>query len=60
MFKHYFELVNGIEIFPIISLIIFFIVFVYMLIRVAFLKKSYTNKMRDLPFESNNNKDYEN
>jgi Na+-transporting NADH:ubiquinone oxidoreductase subunit NqrF len=60
MFKHYFELINGVEIFPIISLIMFFTVFVYVLIRVAFLKKSYISKMRDLPLESNNNKDYEN
>jgi hypothetical protein len=60
MFKHYFEQIDGIEIFPIIALLIFFALFVYILIRVAFLRKSYINRMRNLPLESNKKEDYEN
>ena len=60
MFSHYFEQISGIEIFPIISLLLFFAVFIFMIIRVIYLKKSYVNKMRELPLESNNKEDYEN
>ena len=60
MFSHYFEQINGIEIFPVISLLLFIAVFIFIIIRVIFLKKSYVNKMRDLPLESNNKEDYEN
>jgi len=60
MFSHYFEQVNGIEIYPIISMLLFIAVFVFMVIRVIFLNKSYVNKMRGLPLESNNKEDYEN
>ena len=59
MFSHYFEQINGIEIFPVISLLLFIAVFIFIIIRVIFLKKSYVNKMRDLPLESNNKEDYE-
>ena len=60
MFSHYFEQINGIEIYPIISLLLFIAVFIFMIIRVIFLNKSYVNKMRELPLESNNKEDYEN
>jgi len=60
MFNHYFEQINGIEIFPVLSLLLFIAVFIFIIIRVIFLKKSYVNKMRDLPLESNNKEDYEN
>jgi cytochrome c oxidase cbb3-type subunit IV len=60
MFSHYFEQVNGIEIYPIISMLLFIAVFVFMVIRVIFLNKSYVNKMRGLPLELNNKEDYEN
>ncbi len=60
MFSHYFEQINGIEIFPIISMLLFIAVFIFVIIRVIFLKKSYVNKMRALPLESNNKEDYEN
>ncbi len=59
MFSHYFEQISGIEIFPIISLLLFFAVFIFMIIRVIYLKKSYVNKMSSLPLESNNKEDYE-
>jgi cytochrome c oxidase cbb3-type subunit IV len=60
MFNHYFEQINGIEIFPVVSMLLFIAVFVFMIIRVIFLNKSYVNKMRELPLESNNKEDYEN
>ena len=59
MFNHYFEHISGIEIFSIISMMLFFLVFVYMLIRIIYLKKSYIIKMQEMPLESNNNKNYE-
>lgn len=51
MFKHYFELVQNVAIYPIISLIIFFGFFVLMLIYMLRLKKSYVQKMKELPLE---------
>jgi cytochrome c oxidase cbb3-type subunit IV len=60
MFTHYFEQINGIEIYPIVSMLLFIAVFIFIIIRVIFLNKSYVNKMRELPLESNNKEDYEN
>ena len=52
MFKHYFEQIHNIEIWPIISLIIFFVFFTSMMIWIYFLDKSYIDKMKSLPFEN--------
>jgi cytochrome c oxidase cbb3-type subunit IV len=52
MFKHYFEQIHNVEIWPIISLIIFFAFFTAVLFRVYFMDKDYIDKMKDLPFEN--------
>lgn len=50
MFKYYFEQVNGVEIWPIISLSIFFIFFVGLLWWVyKGVDNSYIDKMKNLP-----------
>ncbi|MEO9802166.1 MAG: cytochrome C oxidase Cbb3 [Reichenbachiella sp.] len=50
MFKYYFEQVNGVEIWPIISLSIFFIFFVGLLWWVyRGVDKSYIDEMKNLP-----------
>ena len=54
MFKHYFERIEGIEIYPLISLTIFFLFFLSLLVWVVRVDKSYINKMKDLPFAKNN------
>ncbi|MCK5701297.1 MAG: cytochrome C oxidase Cbb3 [Cyclobacteriaceae bacterium] len=51
MFKHYFEQIQNIEIWPIISLIIFFVFFTATTIWVLFLDKKYIEKMKSLPFD---------
>ena len=51
MFKHYFETIDNVEIFPIISLSIFFIFFVGLIWWVIRADKSYINKMKSLPME---------
>lgn len=51
MFKHYFEQIHNIEVWPIISLIIFFVFFTSVIIWIFFLDKDYINKMRSLPFD---------
>ncbi len=51
MFKHYFEQIQNIEVWPIISLIMFFVFFTSTLIWVLFLDKSYLEKMKSLPFD---------
>ncbi len=51
MFKHYFEEIQNIEIWPIISLIIFFVFFTITLIRIFFMDKSFVEKMKSLPFD---------
>lgn len=51
MFKHYFEKIDGINIYPIISLLIFFIFFVLLFVWVLKADKKYINKMKDLPLD---------
>ena len=51
MFKHYFEQIHNIEIWPIISLIIFFVFFTFTMIWIFFLDKKYVEKMTRLPFD---------
>lgn len=49
MFKHYFEQIQGVEIWPIISLSIFFIFFTLLLIWVLRANKNWIHKMSQLP-----------
>ena len=51
MFKHYFEQIQNIEIWPIISLILFFVFFTFTIVWILFLDKKYIDKMKDLPFD---------
>ncbi len=53
--KHTMDTISGIEIFPIISLIIFFTFFVGLLFWVSKANKSYINHVENLPFEEENN-----
>lgn len=49
MFKYYFERVHNVEIWPIISLIIFFVFFIGLLIYVWKIKKSHVEHMEVMP-----------
>lgn len=49
MFKYYFERVQDVEIFPVISLLIFVIFFISLLIWVMKADKKYINSMEHLP-----------
>lgn len=51
MFKHYFEQIQNIEIWPIISLILFFVFFTFTVVWILFLDKKHIDKMKSLPFE---------
>jgi len=51
MFKHYFEQVQNIGIFPVISLIIFFSFFVILIIWLTRLDKQHVSDMRHLPLD---------
>jgi cytochrome c oxidase cbb3-type subunit 4 len=51
MFKHYFEQIQNIEIWPIISLILFFVFFTLTVVRIFFMDKKYIDKMKSLPFK---------
>lgn len=51
MFKHYFERIQDIEIYPIISLSIFFLFFLSLLIWVLKVNNRYIQKMKHLPLE---------
>ena len=58
--KHYFEGMRDIEIYPIISLLLFFIVFITMLIYVLKIPKKNLEKISNLPLEGDeNNNNYE-
>ncbi len=49
MFKHYFERIEGIEVYPLISLGIFFTFFLLLLWWVVKVDKKYIADMKDLP-----------
>ena len=58
--KHYFEGIADVEIYPIISLLLFFIVFITMLIHVMKIPKTSIEKISNLPLEEDENiNDYE-
>jgi cytochrome c oxidase cbb3-type subunit IV len=56
MFKHYFERVQDIDIYPVLSLLIFFIFFLVLLIWVVRVDKKYIKEMRQLPLDGSTNK----
>jgi len=47
--KHHMETIVGIEIYPMISFIIFFSFFIGLLLWVTFMKKSYVAELEQLP-----------
>ncbi len=60
MIKDVLQSIEGIEIYPIISLLLFFITFVLMLIKVFNLDKKYLQKMGKLPLDNNIEQDKRN
>ncbi len=57
MFKHLFDNIAGVEIFPIMALMLFFTFFVGLMIWVFRLDNRFIKKMRNLPLESNTGED---
>lgn len=57
--KHHMSGIEGVEIYPIISLLIFFIFFVALFIWVGTAKKKYIEKVSNIPFESTTNNNQE-
>jgi hypothetical protein len=51
MFKYYFERIQDIEVFPVISMLIFVLFFIALLIWVVKADKQYINSMEHLPLE---------
>ncbi|QDO94358.1 CcoQ/FixQ family Cbb3-type cytochrome c oxidase assembly chaperone [Formosa sediminum] len=52
--KNYMDSISGIEIYPILSLLIFFSFFVILFWWVITAKKDYINTVSNLPFENDN------
>ncbi len=52
--KHHMSEIDGIEIYPIISLLIFFVFFTALFWWVASSKKEYIEKVSQIPLEENN------
>lgn len=55
--KNYMESIDGVAIYPIISLLVFFIFFVLLFWWVATAKKDYLQKMSHLPLDINDKTD---
>ncbi len=55
--KHNLASIEGVEIYPIISLLLFFIVFITMIIFVIKLPKSRIEEISQLPLDTENNKE---
>ncbi len=58
--KHNLEGIDGVEIYPIISLLLFFTVFVTMLVFVMKLPKKNIDEISQLPLDKQNNKEINN
>lgn len=54
------EQIGGVEIYPIISLLIFFILFSAMVYLVMTSKKEYIDEMKNLPLDDNDNLQFDN
>jgi len=52
---HTLEQINGVEIYPIISLIIFFVFFIIVGIQVFSADKEYIDEMKNMPLDDNDN-----
>ncbi|RXJ50096.1 CcoQ/FixQ family Cbb3-type cytochrome c oxidase assembly chaperone [Gelidibacter gilvus] len=52
--KHHMDSISGIEIYPMISLLIFFIFFVALFWWVLTAKKEYIDRMSDIPLDNQN------
>lgn len=57
--KHHLEGIDGVTIYPIVSLLIFFIFFVVLFVWVGTAKKQYIETVSNLPFESSTNNNQE-
>ena len=53
MFKHYFELIDNVSVWPIVSLSIFFGFFVFLILWLIRVDKGYIKKMKNLPLNDN-------
>jgi hypothetical protein len=51
--KHNLTSIDGVSIYPIISLLIFFLFFAFMLTYVIRMKKKEVNELSNIPFETN-------
>ncbi len=51
MFKHYFELIENVSIWPVVSLAIFFGFFVFLILWLIKVDKGYIRKMKNLPLD---------
>ncbi len=58
MYKNVLVSIDGINIFPIISLILFFIFFVGLIIWVTRIDKNYVKEMESLPLDEEENPNY--
>jgi len=54
VFSNNLSTIEDVSIFPIIGLVIFFLIFVFVIIRVLKTDKKYINKMENLPLEEEN------
>lgn len=53
-FIHYLETISGVSIYPMISLMVFFLFFIVLLWFVMKTDKDYLRKIEQLPFDNNN------
>lgn len=55
MFNNYLQSIEGVGIYPIISLLVFFIFFVVMIVWLMRVDKSYIKKMSSMPLDNEEN-----
>jgi uncharacterized membrane protein len=56
MIRNYLQSIDGVEIYPLISLVVFILFFVFMFIWMLKVDKNYIKEMEELPLELENNR----
>jgi hypothetical protein len=57
MIRNYLQSIEGVEIYPLISLVVFVLFFVIMFIWILRVDKNYIKEMEELPLDLENNRD---
>jgi tellurite resistance protein TehA-like permease len=54
--NQFIDVMEGVEVFPIISLLIFFVFFTLVILRTLYMRKEVVEEMKEIPFDKSENR----